>query len=234
MVIRAAILDSGNVLIHPITGSWFPHPAFDQIVTHNQPEWERYRLTSALDVAYAWLDSVHSTPLRDESDERLVWTRFYELLLERVGLDNSSALAADVAAAHGDMLDVAPYEWTADVLETLHGRGIRIVILSNAWPSLRRVYRELRLDQWVHRMVISAEVGITKPDPRAFQLALEASETPPAETLFVDDWHENVRAAKHLGMEAIRLRHAGSEPAADLCEVTDLREILDRLPGNTG
>jgi putative hydrolase of the HAD superfamily len=227
VAIGAAILDSGNVLIRPVSGSWFPHPAFEHVIGETHPDWARERLGSALEVAYAWLDSVHSTPLRDEDEERLVWTRYYELLLEGIGLDADNVrLAAQVVEAHNDLLGVEPYEWTDEVLETLHHRGIGVVILSDAWPSLRRIYRMLRLDRWVDHMVISGEIGITKPDQRAFRLALDAGASTPADTLFVDDWHENVRAALGLGMHAIRLRHPDIEPAADLQEVTDLREII--------
>ena len=52
-------------------------------------------------------------------------------------------------------------------------------------------------------MVISAEVGIMKPDPRIFQYALEQLDVAPAEAVFVDDVIENVEAARAFGMHAI-------------------------------
>jgi len=104
-----------------------------------------------------------------------------------------------------------------------------VVVLSDAWPSLRRWYRELNLDGYIRAMVISAEEGITKPDHRIFEKARRLLGPDVSEVVFVDDHPGHVRAAADLGMRGLRLRHPGEEPADGLEEITGLTELLGRL-----
>jgi len=55
-------------------------------------------------------------------------------------------------------------------------------------------------------IVISSEVGIMKPAPRIFQLAVERLGVQPGEAVFVDDVLENVEAARKVGLFAIHNR----------------------------
>ena len=48
----------------------------------------------------------------------------------------------------------------------------------------------------------SCALGVAKPDPRAFLLALEGLGLAPEETLYLDDDPENVEAARRLGLRA--------------------------------
>jgi putative hydrolase of the HAD superfamily len=53
-------------------------------------------------------------------------------------------------------------------------------------------------------LIISAEVGLRKPDPRIFQLALERLKAAPAEAVFIDDFGINLQAARAAGLHAIK------------------------------
>jgi HAD superfamily hydrolase (TIGR01509 family) len=52
-------------------------------------------------------------------------------------------------------------------------------------------------------MTVSAEVGVMKPEARIYQMALDALGVAPAESVFVDDFPENVEGARAVGMQAI-------------------------------
>lgn len=52
-------------------------------------------------------------------------------------------------------------------------------------------------------VIMSNEVGLLKPDPEIFDLALEILDAQPAQALYIDDLAENVEAARQLGMGAI-------------------------------
>jgi len=78
-------------------------------------------------------------------------------------------------------------------------------ILSNAGDESRRLMENsLHLDQYVEEIIISAEVGMIKPDPKIYQLAVDRLETSPETTLFIDDQKENVIAARNFGMQAVQ------------------------------
>jgi len=52
-------------------------------------------------------------------------------------------------------------------------------------------------------VIMSNEVGLLKPDPEIFELALEILDAQPTQVLYVDDLAENVEAARQLGMSAL-------------------------------
>ncbi len=98
----------------------------------------------------------------------------------------------------GDVID-------RDLLDFLRGlrEKFRVGLISNAWSGLRPWIVSHKFDDAFDVMVISAEVGIMKPDPRIFQYAMEQLDVAPEEAVFVDDVIENVEAARQLGMQAI-------------------------------
>jgi epoxide hydrolase-like predicted phosphatase len=80
-------------------------------------------------------------------------------------------------------------------------------LISNAWPELRGWISDLWgfADAFDH-MSISAELGLMKPEPPIYHHALHALGVAPEQTVFLDDFEENVLAARALGMHAIRFR----------------------------
>jgi putative hydrolase of the HAD superfamily len=81
----------------------------------------------------------------------------------------------------------------------------KVSVLSNADGSLRgRLEDELRIHHLFDDIVCSAEVGMAKPEPEIFRLAAGRLGLDPAECVFVDDWDQNIEAAKGVGMTAVR------------------------------
>jgi HAD superfamily hydrolase (TIGR01509 family) len=46
-------------------------------------------------------------------------------------------------------------------------------------------------------------VGVIKPDPKIFQIAMERMHTVPEQSLLLDDYEVNVQAAREFGMKAV-------------------------------
>jgi putative hydrolase of the HAD superfamily len=227
--VTGVILDSGGVLIRPVGGEWFPTTSLEQVLAERSIRWQPDKLADAMAAGDAYLDAVHHLPLRDEAEERPVMARYHEIVLAGIGVtpDGAGALAEEILAREAARAVVEPYAWTVEVLGELQARAIPTVVLSNAWPSLRRLHRELGLDRFVSAMVISAEEGISKPDERVFHKALELlGDRPAGQVAFVDDWPGHVEAANRLGIRGIWLRHGADETVAGLEQVADLRELL--------
>jgi putative hydrolase of the HAD superfamily len=223
------ILDSGGVLVRPRNGRWFPPPAFSDVLDEQGLTPDEAALGEALAAGERYLNEVHAIPLADEVAERPVWVRYYEIVLESAGVTpRRTGLAKVIAERQEHSLPLEPFPWTLPVLSELQRRKVGVVVLSDAWPSLRRHYRQLGLDRYVDAMVISAEEGLTKPDPKVFTKARgllgEAQEI-----VFVDDWAGHVRAAIGLGMRGLRLLPAGEDPDPFLEEISDLRQLLEHL-----
>jgi len=97
-------------------------------------------------------------------------------------------------------------------------------ILSNAWSGVRQWLTEFwRIMDAFDEAVLSAEVGLMKPDPRIYALALQQLGVLPAEAVFVDDFNENVEAARRLGLHAIRFLNR-AQALAELKLVLDSQE----------
>lgn len=69
------------------------------------------------------------------------------------------------------------------------------------WSALQRDHFGLTdaIDPWC----ISGDIGIRKPDARAYNALLETIKADAHECLFVDDRQQNVVAARTIGFEAV-------------------------------
>ena len=101
-----------------------------------------------------------------------------------------------------------------EVLEALRVRGVRLYGLSN-WPAESFPLARERFDflAWFADIVISGEIGVIKPDPRIFEIALARFAADPARAVFIDDSAANANAAASLGIHAIH--YTGSAALRD-------------------
>ncbi|MFC9602507.1 HAD family hydrolase [Streptomyces niveus] len=120
----------------------------------------------------------------------------------------ASRLGLDVHQLEAFMADLwteylgTPNAGLIAYVRALQGR-CRLGILSNSFVGARE--RETALyhfDELVEQIVYSHEIGIEKPDPRAFEAACASLEVGPESCLFVDDVPANVEAARAAGMQA--------------------------------
>ncbi len=88
-------------------------------------------------------------------------------------------------------------------------------MLSNGVPEvMARIRAERTLESWFVVVVVSCEVGCTKPDPRIYEICLSRLGVAADRTLFVDDRAVNVEAAAQLGIQT--LHFTGDHSMRDL------------------
>ena len=85
-----------------------------------------------------------------------------------------------------------------EVVATAHAAGIRTGLLSNSWGTDWYPYD--KLNEIFDDLVISGDVGLRKPDPAIYQLAMDRFGATPDQCAFVDDLNHNVHVADELGM----------------------------------
>ncbi len=81
--------------------------------------------------------------------------------------------------------------------------GVRTGLISNSWGEALKYDRDAfpdLFDSWV----ISHEVGLRKPDPDIYALAVERLGLPAEECVFVDDLGGNLKPAKAIGMATVK------------------------------
>lgn len=100
---------------------------------------------------------------------------------------------------------------TAEIVDELAASGIRLFALSNwsleTYPLIRGDYPVLG---HFERIMLSAEFGYAKPDPRLFQIALREVDLPIEKLLFVDDNIRNIRVARQIGLKSIHFTSSAS------------------------
>ena len=102
------------------------------------------------------------------------------------------------------------------VLQTLH-RSKKLALISNFDhpPHVHSVLSELGLIHFFDSVVISAEVGIKKPDPRIFDSALEQTGMKPGEVVYVGDTEDDTEAARAAGIVPILIQRENEGNAFD-------------------
>jgi putative hydrolase of the HAD superfamily len=108
-----------------------------------------------------------------------------------------------------------------DRVRKLKGEGYTTGIITNNVKEFGDGWRGLiPIDELFDFVVDSSSVGVRKPDPRIFEIALEQLEdTAPGEAVFLDDYQANVDAARKLGFQAITV---GADLAVVIRELDDL------------
>ena len=114
---------------------------------------------------------------------------------------------------HGAFVDavVGGFAWLEGIeplLAALAERGVEMHALSNYPIWWRHIERKLGLSRFLRWSFVSCETGVRKPDARAYLGAAETLGVAPGACVFVDDVERNCRAARALGMDAIRFEGA--------------------------
>jgi len=102
----------------------------------------------------------------------------------------------------GDMIDHDLIGFMRSLRPRYH-----VGLISNAWDDLRDYIVGQKIDDAFDHMIISAEIGVMKPEPRIYQIALEQAGVRPDEAVFVDDFIENIKGCEALGMYGIHFQN---------------------------
>jgi 2-haloacid dehalogenase len=182
---NAVVFDLGGVLI-----DWNPRYLYRQLFDGDDVAMERF------------LAEVATPEWNLQQDAGRTWDEAVEALTRQ------HPEHAELIAAYRDRWTETLGEAigpTVAVLDELRQTGVRLFALSNwsaeTFPAARPRYPFL---EWFEGIVISGEVGITKPDERVYRHLLERFGLDAASTVFIDDSEANVRAAQEVGMIAIR------------------------------
>lgn len=95
------------------------------------------------------------------------------------------------------------------LVEQLRAQNIPVAMLSNIDPRIAGIIRRLGLYEPFYPCLLSYEIGVDKPQLKAFKILIDQLGMPPAEIVFIDDNPENIEAAKKTGIDAILFESHG-------------------------
>ena len=187
----------------------------------------------------ARLQAVYGRARSGEGDQASFLTRIFATLADWTGYARSGPL---VILRRNDDTVRRWFKVHSDTVSTLQelNQLCRLGIITNAWPYLESLLRVLGIWEYFQSVIISAQVGLSKPNPAIYELALRQLCVGAHESLFIDDLAANVLAAERSGLTGLWLvrtpSKATSIPPAyrGLTQISSLNEVLPfvlRAPG---
>jgi putative hydrolase of the HAD superfamily len=193
--VRAVIFDWGGVITSPIADTVQAWLVADQI------DRDSYAAAMRPWVRQAYGPEESDSPIHALERGEVADAEFEQSLASLLTRQDGSAVAAAgllkrmfaASAVQAAMLDL---------IRELRADGLRVTLLSNSWGDPASYPADL-LAELFDDVVISAQVGMRKPEERIFRLALDRLGLQAAQCAFVDDMEGNIVAARALGLAAV-------------------------------
>lgn len=96
-----------------------------------------------------------------------------------------------------------PMDGMQELLASYRQQGYQMALLSNVTCWRAQFLRKRGWYDGFFPVLLSCEIGASKPDQNAYRILLECLSVPPEQCIFIDDKTENVDAAKSMGIDAI-------------------------------
>jgi len=165
-----------------------------------------------------------------------LYAGYESTILEAVGVEASREEALKIMARFGTLMrqsgarlvlfpDVEP------ALTQLKGRGLVLGLVTNVDQDISSRLEELGLSSYLDLVIASFEVGVGKPDPAIFRIALERAGVDAAEAIHVgDQYHADVIGARAAGIKPLLLDRDGfSQEFTDCIRIASLGEVVGHL-----
>jgi putative hydrolase of the HAD superfamily len=210
--LRGVITDWGGVMTNPIIESvdaWLAADGIERAsYTTVMRRWVRQAYTDGADV-----NPIHALERGECSNAEFEQALARELVRQDGGPVRSAGLLERMFA--GSRLDEAMLA----LFRTLRAGGVPTGLLSNSWGF---GYPHELIGDLFDAVVISAEVGMRKPEPRIFRHAAQKLGLAPEACIFIDDIQANITAAEQLGFTGV-LHSTADQTATRVTELLGAR-----------
>ena len=185
---------------------------------------------------------------RTRETDFIEYTTYYVLKTLLMDIGYPGATRELIENAVRAMYQVTEAYWLPepDIYETLailRSHGYRLGMLSNASDdaNVQALVDKAGIRHFFDRIVTSAEYGIRKPNPRIFQVLMEAIGVPAARTAIVGDTlGADILGAKNVGSCSIWITRRANTPANNahrntispdyqISSLSELVELLERI-----
>ena len=170
------------------------------------------------------VDALYASGAQPNPDTEY-WKSFFDGLLGSLGVQDTevlSELTFEWRAAR-NWTRVLP--GTAEVLQRLASK-YDLAVISNADGTIGRLLKQVELARFFRTVTDSGIVGVHKPSPEVFHLALESMQTDPEESVYIgDSYSVDFLAARAIGMQAVLFDGSGSYTDLDVPKVNHLVQL---------
>jgi HAD superfamily hydrolase (TIGR01549 family) len=238
------VFDAGGTLI----GADWPRVTRDLAAVARDHRLDVDGVSVMTGLGQVWQDFIDGR-VEDRANSRTAVTAFWnEMLARTLSLAADLSLptdgesydprAWDAACAFYPAFDAGAYHRLIDgaeeTLAALGAAGYRLAMLSNWSPRLPRVLQRLNIRHYFEFVVVSALVGVAKPDRAIFDLAVRMSGCRPEELLYVGDSPAaDINGSRAAGWDAVLIttRHPDADVPLKVGSLAELPGFLAALPG---
>ena len=217
--VRAVVFDAYGTLLDV-------HAAMAAHAARLPPDWERISAEWRVkQLEYTWVRSL--TGPAHHRDFWRVTADALDHVCARRGITDPAVRAALLDAYRR----LPAYAEVPAVLRALRGRGLRTAVLSNGEPSmLDDAMRAAGLLDLLDAVLSVEVLGVFKPDPRVYALAVGRFGLASREMAFVSANAWDAQAAAHAGFRAVWCNRAGSPDEYGLAGLAESVRELSGLP----
>ncbi len=231
MRFKTVFFDAGETLVHP-------HPSFPElfslVLAEHGHDVDPDRVKDRMHVvSERFKQAAEGRELwsTDAGRSREFWLSIYRLFLDDAGISSGDGLDAVLYEVFSDHSNYALFDDVEPALAALEAAGVGLGLISNFEDWLEVLLERLDVARYFPVRVISGVVGIEKPDPRIFELALERAGVEAERSVYVgDNPHFDVEPAAAVGMFPVlidrRDRFADPDVGARIASLADLPAVI--------
>jgi putative hydrolase of the HAD superfamily len=231
-MIEIVFLDAGETILHP-------HPSFPELFARTCLE-HGYTVApeEVAPVLYGMVRDMGtvaaeigvSAPSTTAAGSYALWTHIYRRCLDGLGITDDS-LPDELYSVFSDSATYRLYPDALPAVDRLRQKGYRVGLISNFEGWLEEMLVELQAGDVFEVSVISGLVGVEKPDPRIYEIALEQAGVEPEAAAHVgDSVRLDVEPATAVGIKAVLLDRSGKHPDAGWPTIRSLEELPAVIP----
>jgi putative hydrolase of the HAD superfamily len=119
---------------------------------------------------------------------------------------------------------------TPRILTALRTRGVRLGVVSNADGRIVSILRNCGIEQFFDVVIDSHHVGVEKPDPQIFHVALARAQARAEQTIFVGDIYSiDVLGAQRAGLRPLLIDILDCYDSVQCEKIRHLGELLIKI-----
>lgn len=174
------------------------------VLVHHQTDADQAKMAEKLGIPKELFTELYWSERPPYDEDAISGLEYWHTVAQRAGTAVTEPIIQELMELDNRswmQFDSVMWDW----IDQLRGAGKRVALLSNMPRDLGEALksRTQRLSNFDH-VTLSYEIRAVKPDPVTYEHCLEGLDTPPEQTLFLDDRIENVQGAELLGIRAIQ------------------------------
>lgn len=223
---KAILFDVDDTLIHVHPSV---HETFTRAYRHLGLGIDDAKLKEAYQavIEFYWQEG-----LKYREDERLLWIRFNETILHRLGFEGDvQDYAEEVVRFFEENTSYRVFPDVEPTLAALRSQGRTLGAITGRIHSTRPILERFGLMKYFDFYFAAGEVGLRKPEAAFYERALRLARVKASEALLVGNDLTDVEGARNVGITPVLIDRQGQFASVDCIRLTDLHQLLSLLGG---